>query len=164
MPPPNADETVMTIERAALSEEASRLAEAILVIRNIRERAAGEGRTFTDAERAALENLPVFAAIAKDGALLRYFINHELGDDEWERLRAAATKGSGEAVAEILRRYAEFRSRFDSWIANLDHEAVSALTDALEHVNDPAAFLRAQRISEEFVALLARKEQRTVED
>lgn len=159
---------MMAIQRAALSEEAKRLAEAIVAVREINARAKGEGRIFTDAERATLENLPVFAAIAKDGPLLRYFIDHELRDDEWEQLRVALAGSDNEiasaTIAAIVGKYAEFRSQFESWIASLDHDAVSALADALEHINDPAAVAVAQRISGEFVALLHRKEQKTVED
>lgn len=164
MPPPNAENTIMAFQRAALSEEASRLAEAILAVRNIRARTQNEESVFTDDERVILENLPMFAAIAKDGALLRYFINHEISVDEWEAMRVAVHAGDNKTLADILKRYGEFRSQFESWVAHLDQDAVTALADALEHINDPTAFERAQGITEKFVEFLNREKHRTVED
>ena len=162
MPPTGEEQN--QVQYALLEKKlASQIADAELFVQMMEDRAEIEHRLLNESERNLAQeilNAPATRVILLESAKLRSFLNH-IPQEEWSRFNALAAllaqgKKNDAELNHFVEEYHQFCDDYDKWVtewvATLDPDTLTALSDALADKDNPKALETIQRITESLVA------------
>lgn len=172
--PPSGEEQNQ-VQYALLEKKlASQIADAELFVQMMEDRAEIEHRVLNEGERNLAQeimNAPAERIIRLESAKLRSYLNH-IPQEEWDRFNALAAllaegKKDDAELNYFIGQYHKFCDDYEKWVADwvatLDPDTLTALSDALADKDNPRALETIQRITETLVARREEEMHSTVE-